>query len=81
MLMARDGISEGSLAVKLGLSRTSMNDRLRGRSRFTLDELARIAQVFEVEPGVFFKNPRSLLSAGSESAWTRSTAGQTRWAA
>ncbi|MGW0043443.1 helix-turn-helix domain-containing protein [Rhodococcus sp. NPDC003348] len=47
-LMARRRISQSALASRLGISQSSMSRRLSGESPFTVDELLRLAEIFEV---------------------------------
>ena len=49
--MARLGIRQKDLAVALGVSQGPMSDRLRGKTSFSIDELATIAGEFDISLG------------------------------
>jgi DNA-binding Xre family transcriptional regulator len=49
-LMVEREISAMELAVALGLSKNTMHSRLRGVTKFTLDELDKLARVLNVDP-------------------------------
>ena len=44
------GLKQAYIAQRLGMSRVALNDRLRGRTRWTADELPAIARVLGVHP-------------------------------
>ncbi|WP_418275602.1 helix-turn-helix domain-containing protein [Isoptericola jiangsuensis] len=44
---ARRGLSQKDLALELGLSRTAVSARFRGHAPWTLDEIGRLAQLFD----------------------------------
>lgn len=48
--MARKRVRQVDLAEVLGMSQPSLSQRLTGRYPFTVDELDRLAQFFDVEP-------------------------------
>lgn len=61
MLMSLSGASAEDLAPVLSISRSAMFQRLNGTSRFTVAELSKLAGHFDIDPGMFFSDPRSLL--------------------
>lgn len=61
MLMSVTGSSAEDLAPVLSISRSAMFQRLNGTSRFTVAELASLADHFDVDPGMFFADPQTLL--------------------
>jgi transcriptional regulator with XRE-family HTH domain len=46
--MARRGETQQSLADRIGMKQQGLSRRLRGETRFTVDELQRIADALEV---------------------------------
>jgi transcriptional regulator with XRE-family HTH domain len=63
MLAAANGATVVQLAELIGVSRAAIYARLAGETRFTLSDLATLAEHFEVDPGIFFQDPRQLLGA------------------
>lgn len=43
------GMTQAALAGALGLSPMSISDRMNGRSRFTVDEVARLARILGLD--------------------------------
>jgi len=58
MLMARDHLTQGQLAARMGVDQAVVSNRLRGVSRWTADDLALLGVAFGVHPGVFFGDPK-----------------------
>lgn len=58
MLMARDGLNQQQLAERIGVDQTTVSARLRGVSRWSVEDLRRLAILFQVHPGVFFGDPK-----------------------
>lgn len=73
MLMARERMTTEGLAIVLGISRTSANNRLKGYIPFTADEIVKMANRFDVVPGTFFQDPAEL---SLSIRWSDETAGQ-----
>lgn len=48
--IARQGMRQEDLAAKLGISRSTLNQRLQGRSQFTVGDLGEVAQILGVTP-------------------------------
>lgn len=44
------GHTQGHIAQHLGLSRVAVSDRLRGRTRWAVDDVLGLAQLLEVPP-------------------------------
>ena len=61
MLMAARGIRPAELALKLGVSKTAVFNRLGGQKPFTLSELGDMADLFDVPPSVLLAGPNALL--------------------
>lgn len=70
------GVSMGELADVLGIHRNRLSDKIAGRHAFRESEILAAADYFGITPGRLFGDPVALLTGGSESAWTRRTAGQ-----
>ena len=51
-LMGRYGVSQTALGAWLGLNQTAVSARLRGKTRWNLPEIERIAEGFAVHPAV-----------------------------
>lgn len=51
-LMGRHGVSQTQLANWLGINQTAVSARLRGRTRWNLPEIERVAEGFAVHPAV-----------------------------
>jgi transcriptional regulator with XRE-family HTH domain len=66
-LMAARAVSLSELAEHLGIGRSSLSERLTGKRRFTLAEVADMADYFEVSPAVFFEDPANLIGAYASS--------------
>lgn len=50
------------LAGHLGMSEGSLSDRIAGRTRFTADEVADIADFLDVSPGLLYMDPADVIS-------------------
>lgn len=62
ILMTSHNVDAPKLAEVLRLSRPAVTLKLRGRRRFTVAELYELARYFEVDPAIFFEDPREMLS-------------------
>jgi len=62
VLMTLYQAKPADVAEALGISRTSFYDRLSGKSHFTIIEIAKLAEFFSISPGIFFSDPRKLVS-------------------
>lgn len=62
-LLDEDGRSARYVATRIGLSPTSMSERLRGKAPFLADELEGIALVLKLDPIEFY---RSYIAVGPE---------------
>lgn len=51
-LMGRHGVTQGMLAAWLDLKQASVSERLKGRTRWNLPEIERVAEGFDVHPAV-----------------------------
>lgn len=69
-LMTERGVTQTAMAKVLGCSQGHLNDRLGGKVRLNLRDIARAARHFQVEVATFF-------SGGSGSVWIREIA--RRW--
>lgn len=60
--MAYRGVTASQLAHHLGMSRQRFSERMNGRSKFTLDEVATMATALAVSPAVWFDEPEHALT-------------------
>lgn len=58
MLMVRDGLNQGQLGERIGLDHTTVSAKLRGVSRWSVEDLDRLGEVFRVHPGEFWADPK-----------------------
>jgi antitoxin component HigA of HigAB toxin-antitoxin module len=61
VLMTMAEVEASDVAAYLGVGRSSLYERLSGKRRFTVAEVSKLAKFFDVDPGVFFTDPRALL--------------------
>lgn len=54
VLMQLTDTSLDDLAAALGVAKSSASARLNGHTRFLADDVADLATLFQVEPGIFF---------------------------
>ena len=64
MLLAYRGRRVAELAVRLGVSKTSISNRLNGSKPFTVAEVGEMADFFDVPPSVFLAGPTALIRTG-----------------
>ena len=50
--MTRHGITQSQLGNEIGLDQTGISKRLKGKSRWTLQEMFRICELFEEDYGI-----------------------------
>jgi transcriptional regulator with XRE-family HTH domain len=60
MLMARDGYTQEQLAARIGMDQVTLSARLRGRRRWSVEDLDRLGEVFQVHPGAFWADPKDI---------------------
>lgn len=70
-LMAARGRSRADLMSHLGLSKGRLSERLSGSTRWTVPELASLADYFQVSPAVFFQPVDRLLVTTASGAPTQ----------
>lgn len=63
-VVARRRIPQAELAAHLGLSQAGISRRLSGRTEFSGSELARLAEILDVDVADFFTKARSALAEG-----------------
>jgi transcriptional regulator with XRE-family HTH domain len=73
LLMTGHGVDAPKLAGILRLSRPAVTLKLRGHRRFTVAELFELARYFEVDPAIFFEDPKKLLGGSSIIRWYSGT--------
>lgn len=56
-LMRYRRITGAEMSRRVGLTRQSLHDKLRGKNRVSLNDVSRFAEVLGVEPAVFFSDP------------------------
>jgi transcriptional regulator with XRE-family HTH domain len=64
MLLAASDMTALEMGRRLGLSRTPLYDRMQGRKPFTVDELAKLVELFHAPVGMFFAGPDAMLGRG-----------------
>ena len=47
--MARRGVRQETLAIQMGLSQSALSMRLRGRTRWTINDLAAVSEALDVQ--------------------------------
>jgi len=60
-LARAQGITYGELAIKVGIHRNRLGDKIAGRRAFREQEIIALADFFGVSPGHLFEDPRELL--------------------
>jgi len=70
----RAGLTQGALARRVGLSRTSVVNIEKGRQRVLLHQLSRFSDVLSVDPSVLL--PKQF-PAGDEDEWVERILGHT----
>jgi transcriptional regulator with XRE-family HTH domain len=65
MLRAAHDMTPQDLGQRIGLSKAQIWDRLRGDKSFNVTEVAAMAELFNVDPGVFILGPEALLGGGA----------------
>lgn len=60
-LARAQGITYGDLAVKVGIHRNRLGDKIAGRRAFREQEIIALADFFGVSPGHLFEDPLELL--------------------
>lgn len=75
-LLAVSGRKQGELAEVLGLSDSGMSRRLKG-GEWSVDDIDRLAQFFDVPLSTFFKRPEDLFTPSEQgkdvSIWDNAT--------
>lgn len=66
MIMAARGVKPAELALRLGVSRTAIFNRLGGHKPFTLAEVGIMAEFLDVPAAVFLAGPNALLGTASQ---------------
>ena len=61
MLLSRHRLTEIELGRRLGLSRTSIYNRMQGRTPFTVAEVVKMSLIFGVPPEAFLAGPTALI--------------------
>lgn len=61
LLLSVRRVPQAELAVALDLNQQKISHRMRGRSRFTIDEVDKLARFFDVPVGVLFAGPGAVL--------------------
>lgn len=72
-LASATGRSMRQVAEEVGIHRNRLSDKVNGKLRFTEQEIVRLATFFGVEPGLLFRDPKSLLGVGSGPAASSTT--------
>lgn len=64
MIMAARGVRPAELALRLGVSRTAIFNRLGGHKPFTLAEVGIMAEFLDVPAAVFLAGPNAMIGTG-----------------
>lgn len=65
--LARRRVTQRQAAAMLGQSEQAFSDKLRGRTRLTLDDLQRLAELLGMEPEALLRRPEGWAPRGSNS--------------
>lgn len=57
--MARRGVRQETLATQMGLSQSALSMRLRGRTRWTINDLAAVSEALDVPVATLLAPPPS----------------------
>jgi hypothetical protein len=63
MIMAARGVRPAELALRLGVSKTAMFNRLGGSKPFTVAEVGIMAEFLDVPPAVFLAGPNAMIQS------------------
>lgn len=58
------------LAAHLGFDSGTMSKAMNGHRRWTVQDLARMGEFFNVQPGVFFVQPDEMVDEALRSRWS-----------
>lgn len=61
ILLARDGLSQTDLAEILDYNASTITRGLNGERKWSADDIQHLAEAFEVDPGLFFQAPGTLV--------------------
>lgn len=61
ILLARDGIQQKNMAAALGINPGRLSEHLNGARKVTAEDIERWAGFFGVDPGLFFRDPATLV--------------------
>jgi transcriptional regulator with XRE-family HTH domain len=59
MLMAKERLNQAQLAERIGIDQAVVSARLRGVSRWQVEDLTALAVAFGIHPGVFWGDPKA----------------------
>jgi hypothetical protein len=68
MLLGMYRMTEIELGRRLSLPRTSIYNRMQGRTPFTVAEVVRMGEIFRIAPEAFLAGPQALLRSLSSEA-------------
>jgi transcriptional regulator with XRE-family HTH domain len=63
----KKGISQDNLAYRLGIEQSQYSRRENGQAKFSIDEIAKIAQILEVELGELFADQTVVFNNSNQS--------------
>jgi hypothetical protein len=75
MLLASRRLHRDALVPVLGVARSTVYAKLGGKQRFTVGEVALLAEFFEISPGAFLSGPSALLRSAVGSTISRKMTG------
>jgi len=61
MLMAKESLNQAQLAERIGIDQAVVSARLRGVSRWQVEDLTALAVAFGIHPGVFWGDPKAFV--------------------
>lgn len=78
MMLASRRLHRDALVPVLGTARSTVYAKLSGKQRFTIGEVALMAEFFELDPGAFLAGPNALLRTAQGRLTPHSVTGPAR---
>jgi transcriptional regulator with XRE-family HTH domain len=67
-LLGINGMNQLDLVTLTGMAQPTLSGKMLGRSRWSLDDIERLAHVFKVDPRLFLTDPREVFGDALRSA-------------
>lgn len=61
ILLARDGLTQTDLAGILDYNASTITRGMKGERKWSAEDIQHLAEAFEVNPGIFYEEPGSLV--------------------